>query len=56
MKVNLNKWYLCDLDKERYVQLKEKSDWAGFQHVGLFFISLFFLVIFLIFFGEHGWG
>ncbi|SVB78512.1 uncharacterized protein METZ01_LOCUS231366, partial [marine metagenome] len=27
MKVNLNKWYLCDLDKERYVQLKEKSDW-----------------------------
>ena len=52
MKVNLNKWYLCDLDKERYVQLKEKSDWAGFQHVGLFFISLFFFGYLSYFF----WG
>ena len=33
MKVDLDKWYRCNLDKERYVQLKEKSDWAGFQHV-----------------------
>ena len=66
MKVNLNKWYLCDLDKERYVQLKEKSDWAGFQHVGLFFISLFFFgylsyffwgtwlgIIFLLIYGNN---
>ena len=41
MEVNLNKWYRCNIDKEEFKKLCEKSDWAGFKHVSIYFTILF---------------
>ena len=42
MKVDLDKWYRPKVDKEKFKQLCEKSDWAGFKHVFIFFSALIF--------------
>ena len=40
MKVDLDKWYHCDVDKEEFVKLLKKSDYQGFKHMFIFFGSL----------------
>lgn len=42
MKVDLNKWYRCKVDKEIYKKLTEKSDYLGLRHV---LTWLFFLIL-----------
>ena len=52
MEVDLNKWYRPNVDKLEFKKLCEKSDWAGFKHVIIYFS-------FLIFFGYLAyatWG
>jgi len=52
MKVDLDKWYRPKVEKEEFRKLCEKSDWAGFKHVFIYFS-------FLIFFGYLAyatWG
>ena len=41
MEVNLNKWYRCNIDKNILKKLSEKSDYEGFKHIIIYFISLF---------------
>ena len=41
MEVDLNKWYRCNIDREEFTKLCEKSDWSGFKHVFIYFGSLF---------------
>ena len=41
MKVNLDNWHRCIVDKEELKKLCVKSDWAGFKHMIIFFGSLF---------------
>ena len=60
MKVDLDKWHHCDVDKEEFVKLLKKSDYQGFKHMFIFFGSLTvfgvlaymtgYLVVFIIFF------
>ena len=40
MEVDLNKWYRCNIDREEFTKLCEKSDWSGFKHVFIYFGSL----------------
>ena len=40
MKVDLDKWHHCDVDKEEFVKLLKKSDYQGFKHMFIFFGSL----------------
>ena len=54
MKVDLDKWYRPQVDKEEFRKLCEKSDWAGFKHVLIYFSVLIFLDILLTFHGELG--
>ena len=42
MKVDLNKWYKCDIDKQVYQNLIYRSDWQGIKHVFLWIIVLVF--------------
>jgi uncharacterized membrane protein HdeD (DUF308 family) len=42
MKVDLNKWYKCDIDKQVYQNLIKRSDWQGIKHVFLWIIVLVF--------------
>ena len=42
MKVDLNKWYKCDIDKQVYQNLIKRSDWQGIKHVSLWIIVLVF--------------
>ena len=42
MEINLNKWHKCNIDKNEFKNICKKSNWAGFKHVIIFFISLFF--------------
>ena len=42
MKVDLDKWYHCEVNKEDFVKLLKKSDYEGFKHMTIFFGSLFF--------------
>ena len=42
MKVDLDKWYHCKVDKEDFVKLLKKSDYEGFKHMAIFFGSLLF--------------
>ena len=42
MEINLNKWHKCNIDKNEFKNLCKKSNWAGFKHIIIFFISLFF--------------
>ena len=42
MKVDLDKWYRPEVDKEEFRKLCEKSDWAGFKHVSIYFSVLIF--------------
>ena len=41
MEVNLNKWHRCIVDAEVLKKLNKKSDYAGFKHMFIYFISLF---------------
>ena len=41
MEVDLNTWHRCIVDKQQLKKLCEKSDWAGFKHMIIFFGSLF---------------
>ena len=43
MEVDLNKWYRCSVDREELKKLLQKSDWAGFKHILIYFGSLFFV-------------
>ncbi len=43
MKVDLNKWYRPEVNKEEFKKLCEKSDWQGFKHVVIYFSTLFFV-------------
>ena len=54
MKVDLDKWYRPEVDKEEFRKLCEKSDWAGFKHISIYFSALIFLDILLMLLGEHG--
>ena len=42
MEVDLNKWYRPKVDKIEFKKLCEKSDWAGFKHVFIYFSVLIF--------------
>ena len=42
MEVDLNKWYRPNVDKLEFKKLCEKSDWAGFKHVIIYFSVLIF--------------
>lgn len=42
MKVDLNKWYKCDIDKQVYQNLIKRSDWQGIKHVSVWIIVLVF--------------
>ena len=33
MKVDLDKWYHCEVNKEDFVKLLKKSDYEGFKHM-----------------------
>ena len=41
MEVDLNTWHRCIVNKKELKKLCEKSDWAGFKHMIIFFGSLF---------------
>ena len=41
MQVNLDKWHHCEVDKQEFVKLLQKSDYQGFKHMFIFFGSLF---------------
>ena len=49
MEVDLNKWYRPNVDKLEFKKLCEKSDWAGFKHVIIYFIvskaSVYIMII-----------
>ena len=40
MEVDLKKWYRPNIDKVEFKKLCEKSDWAGFKHVLIYFSVL----------------
>ena len=42
MEVDLNKWHRCTVNKVEFKKLCEKSDWAGFKHILIYFGVLFF--------------
>ena len=42
MEVDLNKWYRPNVDKLEFKKLCDKSDWAGFKHVIIYFSVLIF--------------
>ena len=42
MRIDLNKWYRCKIDKQVYQDLTKRSDWQGLKHVSLWIIVLFF--------------
>ena len=46
MQVNLDKWHHCNVDKQEFVKLLQKSDYQGFKHMFIFFGSLVFFWIF----------
>ena len=52
MKVDLNKWYRCKVDKEIYKKLTKRSDYHGLKHV---FTWLFFLIL-IGYFAFITWG
>ena len=41
MKVNLDQWYKCDIDRKVYKELTKRSDWQGIKHISLWIIFLF---------------
>ena len=41
MKVNLDQWYKCDIDRKVYKELTKRSDWQGIKHVSLWIVFLF---------------
>jgi len=45
MEVDLDKWYRPKVDKQEFKKLCEKSDWAGFKHVFIFFSALIFFFL-----------
>ena len=54
MEVDLNKWYRPKVDKIEFKKLCEKSDWAGFKHVFIYFSVLIFLDVLLTLHGVLG--
>ena len=52
MKVDLNKWYRCKVDKEIYKKLTKRSDYHGLKHT---FTWLFFLIL-IGYFAFITWG
>ena len=40
MKVNLEKWYRCEIDKRALKELTKKSDWQGIKHILIWVIAL----------------
>jgi len=52
MKVNLNKWYRCKVDKETYKNLTEKSDYLSLRHV----LTWLFFLILIGYFAFITWG
>ena len=42
MQVNLDKWHHCNVDKQEFVKLLQKSDYQGYKHMFIFFGSLVF--------------
>ena len=41
MRVDLNNWYRCKIDKKILKELSKKSDWEGTKHILIYFIALF---------------
>ena len=41
MDIDLKKWHRCNIDKDDFKNLCEKSDREGFKHMFIFFGSLF---------------
>jgi len=41
MRVDLNKWYRCKIDKKILKELSKKSDLEGIKHIVIYFTSLF---------------
>ncbi len=52
MKVDLNKWYRCKVDKETYKSLTKKSDYLGLRHV----LTWLFFLILIGYFAFITWG
>ena len=48
MEVDLNKWHRCTVDQLELKKLLEKSDWAGFKHVFIYFVTYIILYSFYI--------
>ena len=42
MKVNLDQWYKCDINRKVYKELTKRSDWQGIKHVFIWIILLVF--------------
>ena len=40
MKVNLEKWHRCEIDKHALKDLTKKSDWQGIKHILIWIIAL----------------
>ena len=40
MKVNLEKWYRCKIDKHTLKELTRKSDWQGIKHILIWVVAL----------------